>query len=160
MRFRTTILKTGKNITGIEVPEKILSSLGGGKRPLVKATINGYTYRSAVGSRGNRYLLGISADVRAAAKISGGDEVDVNLELDTAPREVTVPPALAKVLATAPNLKSVFDGLSNSKKKLHTLPIENAKTDETRDRNVQKALASLRTTRDIVRKENRKKDVA
>jgi uncharacterized protein YdeI (YjbR/CyaY-like superfamily) len=88
-------------------------------------------------------LFGVSADVRAAAHVAGGDEVDVEIELDTAPRVVDVPSALAQALKADPKATAAFEKLSNSKKKLLTYPIEQAKTDETRDRNVQKALTTL-----------------
>lgn len=143
MKFHTTVLTAGATATGVDVPEEIVLGLGAGKRPLVRVTINGYTYRSAIAPRGDRYMLSISSDVRAAAHVAGGDEIDVELELDTQPREVTVPPELAKALAANPEAKATFESLSNSKKKLHTLPIENAKTDETRQRNVEKALKGL-----------------
>jgi len=144
MRFHTTLLTTGKTSTGVEVPEEVILGLGGGKKPLVTVTINGYTYRTAIASRGDKYLFGVSAEVREAAHVVGGDEVDIELELDTAPRVVDVPPELAKALAAEPAAKAAFNGLSNSKKKLLTYPIEQAKTDETRERNIQKALAALR----------------
>ena len=35
MRFRTTILQTGKTAAGIEVPPEIVDGLGSGKRPKV-----------------------------------------------------------------------------------------------------------------------------
>jgi len=143
MKFHTTLLTTGKTSTGIEIPEEVITGLAGGKKPLVTVTINGYTYRTAVASRDDRYLVGVSAEVREAAHVAGGDEVNIEIELDTAPRVVTVPPKLAEALAVDPKVKAAFDSLSNSKKKLYTYPIEQAKTDETRNRNVQKALAAL-----------------
>lgn len=144
MKFHTRLLTTGKTSTGVEVPENVVLGLGGGKKPLVTVTINGYTYRTAIASRGGKYMFGVSAEVRDAAHVAGGDEVDIEIDLDTAPRSVDIPPELAKALAAEPQAKAAFDNLSNSKKKLHTYPIEQAKTDETRDRNVQKALAALR----------------
>jgi Bacteriocin-protection, YdeI or OmpD-Associated/Domain of unknown function (DUF1905) len=148
MKFHTTVLQAGKTATGVEVPENIVPGLGGGRRPLVRVTIKGYTYRSAIAPRGDRYLLGISADVRAASGVAGGDEVDVELELDTAPREIGVPPELAKALAADPAAKAAFDGLSNTRKKLYINPIVQAKTDETRQRNVEKAINQLRAGRE------------
>lgn len=144
MKFHATLLQNGKTATGIEVPSDVIEGLGGGKKPLVTVTINDYTYRTAIAPRGDRYLFGVSAEVREAAHVKGGDAVDVEIELDTAPRTVDVPPELAKALAAEPSAKAAFDSLSNSKKKLHTYPIEQAKTEETRDRNVQKALVILR----------------
>jgi hypothetical protein len=50
MRFRTTIVQSGKNTTGIQVPDEVVEALGSGKRPAVKVTVNGYSYRSTVAS--------------------------------------------------------------------------------------------------------------
>ena len=95
MRFRATLETEGKTATGINVPAEVVDALGAGKRPRVTVTINGHTYRSSVAVLGGRYMLGVSAENRAAAGVEGGQDVDVDLELDTAPREVTVPPDFA-----------------------------------------------------------------
>jgi hypothetical protein len=142
-KFSTKVLQAGKTATGIEFPAAIVEALGAGKRPPVRVTINGHTFRSTVAVMGGKYMLGLNADVRAAAGVAGGDMVDVEAELDSAPREVTVPPELSKALARNPRAKEFFDRLSYSKKRLLTLPIESAKTDETRLRNLDKALAAL-----------------
>ena len=135
MKFRTKILQAGKTATGIELPTKIVEALGAGKRPPIRVTINGYSYRSTVAVMGGKFMVGVSADVREAASVVGGNVVDVEVELDTAPREVSVPPELLKALARNPDAKRFFDQLSYSKKRLYTVPIEKAKTDETRQRN-------------------------
>jgi hypothetical protein len=116
MRFRTKILQAGKTATGIEVPAKVVAALGSSKRPPVRATINGYTYRSTVAVMGGTFMLGISDDVRKAAGVAGGDMVDVDLELDTAPREVELPPDFAAALGRNAKAKKFFAGLSYSKK--------------------------------------------
>jgi hypothetical protein len=144
MKFRTRILQAGKTATGIELPTKIVEALGAGKRPPIRVTINGYTYRSTVAVMGGKFMVGVSADVHEAAIVAGGDEVDVDVELDTAPREVNVPPELRKALTRNPDAKRFFDQLSYSKKRLYTVPIEKAKTDETRQRNLDKAINELR----------------
>jgi hypothetical protein len=140
MKFRTKILQAGKTATGIEFPSTIVDALGAGKRPPVRVTINGYTYRSTVAVMDGKYMLGISAEVREAAGVAGGDVVDVEVELDTAPRDVAVPPELHKALAHNPDAKRRFEQLSYSKKRLYTVPIEKAKTDETRQRHLDKAI--------------------
>ncbi|MCI0542080.1 MAG: YdeI/OmpD-associated family protein, partial [Verrucomicrobiales bacterium] len=101
------------------------------------------TYRSTVAVMDGKYMLGVSAEVRAAAGVAGGDEVDVEVELDTAPRDVTVPPELRKALAANPKAKAFFEQLSYSKKRLYTVPIEKGKTEETRQRNLAKAMSVL-----------------
>jgi Domain of unknown function (DUF1905)/Bacteriocin-protection, YdeI or OmpD-Associated len=143
MKFRTKILQVGKTATGIEIPPKIVEALGAGKRPPVCVTINGYTYRNTIAVMGGKYMVGVSAEIREAACVVGGETVNVDIVLDTAPREVKVPPELRKAFTSNPTAKRVFDKLSNSKKQLYTLPIEKAKTDETRLRNVVKAIAAL-----------------
>lgn len=100
MRFRATIELGGRTATGVEVPEKVVTGLGGGGRPKVRATIEGTTYRSSVASMGGRHMLGISAEVRERAGVAAGDTVDVDLALDMEAREVTVPEDLAKAPET------------------------------------------------------------
>jgi hypothetical protein len=144
MRFRTTVEQSGKTATGIRVPEEVVEALGSGKRPAVKVTINRYTYRSTVAVMGGAYMIGVSAENRAGAGVAGGDEVDVDLELDTAPREVVVPPDFAAALDAEPEARRTFDGLSYSNKSWHVLSIEGAKTDETRQRRIAKSVEALR----------------
>jgi hypothetical protein len=144
MRFRATIERAGKTATGIEVPDKVVSALGSSKRPAVRATINGYTYRSSVASMGGRFMLGVSAEVREKAGVAGGDQVEVDVELDTEPREVAVPADFAKALKADPKAKKFFDGLSYSNRRRFVLSIEGAKSKETRERRIEKSVASLR----------------
>jgi hypothetical protein len=146
MQFRTTVYQSGGTTTGIPVPEHVLDELGGGGRPKVTVSFNGYTYRTTVGYHDGRPMISVSSAVRTASGVNGGDEVDVTIELDTAPREVDVPEELAVVLANDPAAKAAFDALSNSKKQQLTLPIAKAKASETKARNVQKALNALRAT--------------
>jgi hypothetical protein len=99
MRFRAAIELNGKTATGIEVPAEVVTALGQGRRPPVTATINGFTYRTSVAALGGRFLMPVSAQVRQDAGVAAGDVVDVDLELDEAPRTVTVPADLAEALA-------------------------------------------------------------
>jgi uncharacterized protein DUF1905/bacteriocin resistance YdeI/OmpD-like protein len=146
VRFRATILQAGKTATGIPVPAEVVEALGGGKRPKVSATINGYTYRSSVAPMGGGFMLGVSAEVREKAGVAGGDEVDVTLELDTAPRVVEVPKDLAKALAGDRAAKAAFEKLNYSNQRALVTSIEGAKTQETRDRRVAKTVEKLQGT--------------
>ena len=147
MKFRTTILQSGKTATGIEVPDAIVEALGAGKRPPVKVTLNGHKYRNTIAVMGGAYMLSVSSDVRAAAGVKGGDEVEVELELDTAPREVTVPRDLGSALDAEPKARETWDKLSYSNKSWHVLQVEGAKSDETRRRRVAKSVAALKEGR-------------
>jgi hypothetical protein len=143
MQFTAPLVLNGKTATGIEVPATIVDALGAGKKPPVRVTLNGHTYRSTVASRGGRFLIGVSAENRDAAGVSAGETLRVDIEVDHEPREVPVPPELVDALASQPGAKATFDALSPSKKQQLTLPIERAKTNETRRRNVAKALDAL-----------------
>lgn len=144
MKFRTTIESSGKNTTGIPVPPEVVDALGSGKRPAVKVTVGGHTYRSSVSSMNGEFMISLSADNRAKAGVSAGDEVEVALELDDAPREVTVPADLAGALADDAEAKRFFDSLSYSNKSWYVLWIEGAKKEDTRQRRVAKAVTMLR----------------
>ena len=147
MRFRTTILQTDKTATGIRVPDEVVAALGSGKRPAVTVTINGFTYRSTIAVMGGVFMVGVSAENRAGAGVEGGDEVDVDIELDTAPREVTVPADFAAALEAEPAARVTFERLSYSNKSWHVLQVTGAKTEETRQRRIAKSIDALREGR-------------
>lgn len=143
MRFRTTLQLEGKTATGFSVPADVVEALGKGKRPPVLVTIGTHTYRSTVAAYGDVFMLPLSAENRNAAGVAAGDEIDVELELDTAPREVAVPDDFATALAAEPVARRFFDGLSYSQQRWFVLGIEDAKTVETRQRRISAAVARL-----------------
>lgn len=145
--FRTTILKSGKSATGIEVPAEVIDDLGSGRKPPVRVTIGDHTYRSTVASRGGRYLIGVSAVNREAAGVAAGDTVDVGIELDTEPRDVVVPSDFAEALSRESGAKKLFESLSYSQRRRFVDGIEGAKKPETRRRRIDKAVAALREGR-------------
>lgn len=147
MRFTTTLELAGKTATGFRVPATVVEALGKGKRPPVVVTINGYSYRNTVAVYGDAFLIGVAAEHRAAAGLKAGDVVEVNLELDTAPREIEVPPDFAAALDKDREAKRYFDGLSYSNKRRLTLSIDDAKTAETRLRRIEKTVDKLREGR-------------
>jgi hypothetical protein len=143
MRIRATIQLHGKTATGIELPGDVVTALGGGKRPKVQVTINGYTYPSTVGTMGGLSLIPVSAEVRAKAGVAAGDEVDVDLVPGDAPRTVEVPADLAAALDGAPAARAAFSALSRSGQRRHVLSVEQAKTAVTRQRRIEAAVAEL-----------------
>ena len=147
MRFRTTILSSGKTAAGIEVPTEIVEALGSSRKPAVSVTINGYTYRSTVATVSGVFMIGVSTEVRRGAGVAAGEEVEVELALDTEPREVTVPPDLATALDRDAVAQQAFERLSYSNKRRIVEPIDDAKTPETRQRRIDKAIDSLREGR-------------
>jgi hypothetical protein len=147
MRYWTTVELGGRTATGMRVPPEVVEALGAGKKPPVRVTIGGHTYRSTVATRGGVYLLPLSAENRAGAGVAAGDEVEVDVELDGAPREVTVPPDLADALAGDAAARAAFEALPYSHRQRHVLAIDAAKAPETRARRIDKTLAMLREGR-------------
>jgi hypothetical protein len=142
--FHTTLISGGGNTTGIETPEEVVLGLGRGKRVPVVVTVNGYTFRNTTAFMGGQYLVGVSAAHRAASGLKGGDEIEVTLEVDDAPRVVEVPPELAEALAADPVAAAAWQKLSYSHQRQHAEPIADAKAPETKARRVEKTLEILR----------------
>ncbi len=147
MRFRATIEGTGKTAAGIRVPAEVVVALGPSRKPAVRATINGFTYRTSVASMGGVFMLGIPPEFRVGAGVAPGDEVKVDLELDTQPREVSVPADFALALSHDAAAQRTFDALSYSNKRRLVIPIEDAKAAETRERRIAKTVAMLHEDR-------------
>lgn len=147
MKFRATIQQEGKTATGIRVPDDAVAGLGAGKRPPVRVTISGYEYRSTVASMGGVFMLPVSAEVRKNAGVAAGDEVEIELELDAEPREVTLPSEFSEALDADADARRFFDGLAYSHKRRFVLWIKDAKTAETQQRRIDKALGMLRDGR-------------
>jgi uncharacterized protein YdeI (YjbR/CyaY-like superfamily) len=144
MEFHTTLIQAeGKQATGIQVPDDIVERLGAGKRPAVKVTFNGYSYRTTVAPVGGVYMVPVSAEIRGQTGAAAGDELDVTIGLDSEPREIVAPGDLAAALATEPQAKAHWESLSYSKKRAIVLNVEGTKNPETRARHVEKAIGQL-----------------
>jgi Bacteriocin-protection, YdeI or OmpD-Associated/Domain of unknown function (DUF1905) len=142
MRFRAELQLFGKTATGLVVPEEVVTALNGGRRPAVCVQIGTYRWRTTIAPYGGQFLLGISAENRAGAGVSAGDALDVDLELDNAPREVEIPDDLATALDAA-SARAAFDKLSYTHRKEHVRAVEEAKRPETRHRRIEAAVAKL-----------------
>ena len=141
--FTTTVTQAeGVNATGLPVPAEAVAALGTKKRPPVKVTLNDYTYSSTVAAYGDVFMLPLAAEHRTAAGVQAGDVVEVTLELDSEPRTVEVPDDLAAALAEA-GVSEAFDRLAYSTRKEHVRQVETAKAAETRQRRIDKIVASL-----------------
>ncbi|MEO6996653.1 MAG: YdeI/OmpD-associated family protein [Terracoccus sp.] len=143
MKFRAEVELGGKTATGIVLPDEVVTAMGAGRRPAVLVTVGGHSYRTTVASMGGRFLVPLSADNRGAAGVAAGDTVEVEITLDTAPREVTVPADLAQALAEDPTAGAFFDGLAPSHRKEWVRWVEEAKRAQTRASRLAKTLAAL-----------------
>jgi hypothetical protein len=144
MKFRATVELGGKTATGIEVPDDVVAELGSGSRPPVMVTVGGHRYRTTVARMGGRFLVPLSAEHRAAAGVAAGDQVDVDIEPDTAPREVEVPADLTEALAGDETARAAFDGMSYTHRKEWVRWVEEAKKADTRATRLAKTVEALR----------------
>ena len=142
MRFESTVELGGKTATGIQVPDEVIEALGASKRPPVTITINGYTYRTTAVRMGGAFYVPLAAENREAAGVAAGDAITVDIENDTAPREVTLPDDLAAAMDDA--ARTAYDGLSYTHRKEWVRWVEEAKRPETRAARIEKTVAGLR----------------
>ena len=147
MEFSAELQQDGKTATGITVPEDVLAALGGGRRPAVAVTINGHTFRTTIGSIRGVAKIPVSAAVRAAAGVSAGDVLVIEVAADASPRQVTVPDDLTAALTSDPVAAEFFAVLSYSHKNAYVTWIEEAKKPETRARRVAETVAMLAAKR-------------
>jgi hypothetical protein len=115
----------------------------GEARPLVVGTVNGAPYRTRLARYGGKTVMGLSREIRHAIGADLGDEVVIDIEKDTAPREVDVPEELAMALAADVPARKVFESLAFTHRKEYAQWIAGAKRPETRERRVAKALEML-----------------
>ncbi|UII22268.1 YdeI/OmpD-associated family protein [Fulvivirga ligni] len=142
MKFKAHIFQKGNNL-GIEVPEEIIEKFGAGKKPPVSITLQGYTYQTTVGVMAGKYLIPLNSSHRKHVDVNGGENIEVDVQLDTAPREVEIPSALKGEFKNNKVAADFYENLSPSyKNKIATL-IDSAKTDETRNKRVAKVMEDL-----------------
>jgi hypothetical protein len=116
----------------------------GAKRFPVLASINGYQWRTTVTRMKGEFLIGLNREVREGAGVQAGDTVTLSLALDSAPREVEVPEALARALSAEPDARDAFEALAFTHRKEFARWIAEAKREETRDRRVAQAVEMIR----------------
>jgi hypothetical protein len=141
---KAELVKRGPAAAVVLTDEQVAAVGEGAKRFPVVATVEGYTWRTTVARMRGEFLLGLSREVREGAGVEAGDTVDLELELDTKPREVDVPEALATALAGDANARAAYEKLSYTHRKEYARWIAEAKRDETRERRIAKAIEQLR----------------
>lgn len=144
MKFVAELRSTGGTTTGFQVPAEVVDALGGGKRPKVKVVVNGFEYRTSIAPMDGANWLGVSSQRRTEAGVSAGDVLEVDLELDTAPRVIEPPADLAAELAADAGAKEFWDSMSYSNQRYHAENIEGAKAAETRQRRIAKTMDLMR----------------
>ncbi len=143
MFMEGTIKGAGKTAAGMVIPDAVVASLGSSRHPPVQVRVNGYTFRSSIARMGGVFMLPFTADTRAAARVAAGDTVTLEIELDTAPREVAVPPDLAAALDGDAAADKRFAALSYTNQRRLVIAIEALKGEAARQRRVEKTVAAL-----------------
>ena len=140
LTLRTTLQARGP-AAAVVLDDDHVAELGeGAKRFPVVATINGYTWRGSVARMRGEFLLGLNREVRQAAGVAAGDEVEARIALDSAPRQIDVPADLAAALDADPAVRTRFDGLALTHRKEFVRWVEEAKRPETRERRIVKSV--------------------
>jgi Domain of unknown function (DUF1905)/Bacteriocin-protection, YdeI or OmpD-Associated len=145
MRLRLELVGHGGNTAGFEIPDEVVEELGGGRRPKVVVTVGTHTWRSSIANMGGTFMLGVSMANRAAAGVSAGETLDVDIELDTAPRTVDVPDDLAAALERDASARAAWDSWPFTRQNEAARSLTEAKKPDTRARRLEKVLAELRS---------------
>jgi hypothetical protein len=140
--FKVELIKGDGDTAGFVIPDKVVEAFGQGKKPKVTVTLNGgFSYPNTIAVMGGKFMIGVSKERRKLAGVTPGETIEVTLELDTAPRVMEVPPDLQKALDRNKSAKAYFATLSYSNQRRHIDPINQAKSDETRARRIEKSVA-------------------
>ena len=143
MKFHSNVELGGKTATGIQVPDDVVEALAAGKRPAVTVSVGTHRYRTTVAPMGGKFFVPLSAENRNAAGVAAGDDVEVEIDLDTEPRVMEAPDDLAKALSLDRRAQQFFDTLSYSRRRAYVDWITSAKKPETRERRVGQAVEIL-----------------
>lgn len=147
LAFRAELVSAGPAAAVVLTDEQVAELGEGAKRFPVLARVNGYEWRTSVMRMRGESVVGLNREVREGAGVRAGDTVDVELSLDTSPREVELPPALAAALDGDPEARVAYERLAFTHRKEFARWVAEAKRDETRERRVAAALAMIRSGR-------------
>ena len=142
-RFEATLPEGDDAAPLVEVPFDVKERFGKARAP-VRLVVNGVELRTTVAVYGGRYYVGFRKEIRERAGIAPGDRVTLEIEADDAPRQVELPPELARALEEQRDAKVAFDALSFTNRREYAEWIAGAKKEETRARRLGRALEMLR----------------
>ena len=136
VRIHATLEPRGPAAAIILTDEQVAAIGQGAKTPPVRVAVNGRTLTLRVGRMGGVSMIGFSRAARVEAGVEPGDELDLEIVLDDAPREVEVPPELAAALGDDRGAGAAFDELAYTHRKEFARWVAEAKRPETRERRV------------------------
>jgi hypothetical protein len=140
--FKTTIVRD-QSMCFIPLTFDPKSVFGKVRAP-VKVTLNGYTYRSTIAAMGGPPCIPLRKSNREAAGLSGGETLEVRLDLDAEKREVKPPHDFVKALKANPPAWERWRELSYTHQREHVEAIETARRPETRARRIEGTIRTIR----------------
>ena len=142
-RFTVQLERVGTTATMFKVPFDLKEAFGRARPPVV-VTIRGHAWRTTPGVYGGVGHVVVNREVKAATGVDAPQRVQVTMELDTAPRRVTVPKDLRAALEDDATTKQAFSKMSYTHRREYVDWIEEAKRPETRARRVQATVDRVR----------------
>jgi Bacteriocin-protection, YdeI or OmpD-Associated/Domain of unknown function (DUF1905) len=144
--------KEGGEVCSINIPFDVEKAFGSRGRVPVRGTINGAPYRSSVFKMGGEcHFMVVNRQMREAAGVKGGENVNVTMERDTEERAITPPADFARALKSNKDAQTTWGNLSYTHRREHVESIEEAKKPETRQRRIEKSIELLAAGRKEVR---------
>ncbi len=132
----------------VQVPEAILTEIfnqaGKSKGHIpIKGTINDLPYLQTLVRYSGLWRLYINTTMLKDSPKRIGENIKVTIQFDPSDRAIQASPKLVEALANSPEAAKVFDGLSPSMQKEIVRYIANLKTEESIQRNIEKAIDFL-----------------
>lgn len=132
----------------VQVPETILTEIfkqaGKDKGHIpIAGTINGLPYQQTLVKYCGLWRLYINTTMLKDSPKRIGESIELSIQFDSSDRSIQPHPKLTEALANDAEAQSVFDQLSPSMQKEIVRYIANLKTEESIQRNVEKAIGFL-----------------
>jgi hypothetical protein len=146
LRFQTRLVRPEGigTWTFASVPKELSEKARLRSHQRVRGTIDGVPFASSLMPRGGGILfLVVNRLLRERIGKSGGETIEVSMELDRRSVRISLPPDLKKALTNDTAARKAFENLAPSHRKAFVSWIASAKQDETRDRRLTKALQVL-----------------
>ncbi len=147
LTFRAVLEPHGPAAAVLLSDEQLAAVSDGRKTPPVRVTVNGHTFAGRIARRHGETMIGFSRATREACGVEPGEEIELTVAPDDAPREVEVPGDLATALAAAPGASERFESLSYTNRKEYVRWVTEAKRPETRERRVAETVGRVREGR-------------
>ena len=145
--FSATIHKIGIN-PYVSLPEDVLNALfkqaNKSKGPItVRGKIDGKPFMQTLVKHQGAWRLYINGEMRKAVGVDVGDQVQIQIEYDPAPRIEEMPPKFRDALSEHVAAKAAFEKLTLSRQKEMLRYLNSMKTEISLERNIEKIIQHL-----------------